>query len=372
MSDLDNKFILPEIQEPGISGHEWDMPSLNIRQLLAMAREDMPAIREYDPAYPEQFRTDIAARALWQRGYSLRFFQQILGIDNLTIARKIYLKLGEFMGAGNIPIKQNTISNYLTGDRKWTQKNLILVCMALGVNRSDPKKENVKALFNMLGLSYPRFADPVSIIYVWALEHDYTFDMLTSLFEAAADICIDLKPEYEALNDQQHVLHDLIDEKVSADEYTPQRFLGNYDENMCQSQKDASMRKMADYKSYIENLKKQIDKIKTPVDYMSTQVIEEDFRAIWHSGETILLTTLRAYKDEFHYCSVSRAKIILELLDNLPDDSETDKYLDMIDGYALVNREDIIDLALKNKCVLAEINTYLEDAYFAPIGPDER
>jgi len=370
MKGLDEKFILPEMQEPTINNNERDMPALNIRQLLTMAQQDMPVIRDYDPESPERFRADLSARELWQRGYSLRFFQQMLGIDNGTIARKIYVNLVEFMGSENVPIKQNTISNYLTGDRKWTQKNLLLVCLALKVNHNDPKKENVKLLFNMLGLSYPRFADPVSIIYVWAVEHDYTYKELIDLFDEAKDIFADLKAEYEALSIKQHELHDLMDKKLIAGAHTPKRFWGNYGEKMRQNQKEANERKSSEYKTYLEGLKKQIDEINKPIDYMATQIIEEDFRAIWNSGKSILLTTLKAYKDEFHYCSVSRAKVVLELIDNIDDDNDNDKYLDMIDGYAHVNREDIINLALKSGCTLDEINSHLENAYFAPVGPD--
>ena len=394
----------PELQDPAGSGQLGEQ-AYRITELLVMAREEMPSIRVYDSENPKQFWDDLKQRELWQRAYSLRFFQNVLGIRTGAVAAEIHKRLKYFMCGDNVnchnppkdccrmmncenckkiascPVpKQDTIASYLRGDRRWNKRTLFLVCLALEINKGDITRAEV--LFEMLGLTYARFADPVDIIYVWAIEHHYSYADLLRLFAEAKEYCVDLKFEYEEIIAKHHLddFADLNDELVSLEREKPEKYLKNMSAEMNQKQKNAHERLDSEYRRRISVLREGISAINEETDMpldsdMDTHELERYFRDIWTSPENILLKAISNHKDKFHYMSISRAKAIDSLLHEMEEaGKEADiKYEAMASGHAIVEREDIIKLAVE--CWggdLEKINEVLSSAYFAPVGPDGR
>jgi hypothetical protein len=388
---------------------------LTIKEMLRdISRREKPEVK-YDPEKPERFWAELRTQEEWQLSKIAECFQLYLGMgDKIKVAAEIFKRLNEYMGEDlwehgkdgkRLPKMTKTIINKKTGEiisegipqtdedgnqidrprwdagtildwliggddkqkiTRYDREALFMICMALDINGDDEEKLNGREIFNLAGLVYERFADPMDVAYVWALEKSCAYQQFICLRNIIAKIAdIDLKAVYDKKIRRMTEYYDEDDLIEMADGNGPPIGFGEEDEREI---REIFLARREETKNKYYDLIRETD----PLDYMRTDVIDEAIRDVWNAGSTFLeqrkalITRVKELKDEFHYCSITRAEKFEELLEIYAKQNPYafSEYRDKILGYEAVDREDIIDLALKTGCKLGEVNQWLKEANF--------
>ena len=390
-----------------------------------------PVVRPIASVGIDQFKKDVEVLSGWLEKQALAFFASILGLatgmsaydlnspnGSTSVAAKIYERLCDFAEVSQLYEGENPsqkisrvfpefgkakLEKVLDPDHKedrfqWTNNRemIFLICMALEINKED--NQNVKRLFNLLGLTYARMADPKDILYAWSTELRYTYKQFCNLKEFIENLNIDLvarhRADVRALRDISVTNHGFTLDiyKITTEERmnAPNEFYDAYLQRVVNSRRIKEGREKQDelttrqiisanrdfHEMHLELIEKLYDSGEGPLNYRQaahTAQIEDDVRGfLEEKNENGLRYYMEKHKLNFHLCSITRAVVFEELLELRfnHEDTSMAKYNDFILGLKDVSRNDIIDLCCEVGHNLTKTNESLVEANFAPIDPD--